>query len=429
MTRPMVVVGFVSSAPATLALTEPDRSVIVVEEPDVVRKRGVRDRVAGAAVVRDLIEWEFHRPGTADEFANAHPDLDPCAVVPLTEYATPFAARLAERYRRPGAGYGAALILRDKALLRQVTRAAGIANPDSAAVSGPEDVLAFMDRHPGPVVLKPANRQAAVGTRILRDRATVPAAWAACVRQDEGALVPDRGFELRMLAERCVEGTEFSVEMLVRAGEPLFTNVTGKQLFPGPYPVESGHVVPSGAPAALSDRLAADTSRVLAAVGFADGIVHCEWIVSGGVPYLVECAGRFAGDGIVELIQRAYEMELARAYYAVLKGTPVPELPRSPRKAAAVRFLSAGAGVVAAISGTEAATAADGVFHCAVDVAVGDRHGGLRSSWDRVGEVMVTADGPAEAVHRADAAAALITLDIRTDAPDPTPVPTGVGTP
>jgi biotin carboxylase len=412
--RPVLVVGYVAAALPSLAEFQPDGSVVFVEEPDVVRKREARDKLAAAPVVHSLIEWEYHLAGKADEFVNAHPDLDPVAVVPLIEYATPFAARLAERYGLPGAGFGAAQILRDKALLRQVSAAAGIANPEMSPVSGPEEVAEFLRRFPGPVVLKPANRQASVGTRVIHDVAEVEDAWAECVTQDEGVFVPDRPMELRMLAERFVSGAEYSVEMLVRDGEPLFTNVTGKKLFPGPRPVELAHIVPADIPDPLAARLGEQTRRVVAAVGFADGIVHCEWIVSGGVPFLVECAGRFAGDGIIELIQRAYPVELVRAYYAVMKGQPLPgPLPSRAVGGAAVRFLAIEPGIVEDVHGVEDAERADGVFLCDVSIAVGDRFDGLRSSWDRVGDVMVTAASPTEALRLAEAAVAMVHVDVR----------------
>jgi biotin carboxylase len=412
--RPVILVGFVAVAVATLADIQPDNSVIFVEEPDVIRKRQVPDKIAGAALVRDLISWEFHLPGAADEFYLTHRGLDPAAVIPLVEYATPFAARLAERYGLPGSGLGAAQILRDKALLRQVSRAAGIANPEMARVASPADVRAFMRRFPGPVVLKPANRQASVGTQVISDPAEADQAWSSCVQQDEGVYVPDRAMDLRMLAERYVCGPEYSVETLVRGGQEVFVNVTGKQLFPGPRPVELAHVVPADIAPGLAALLGEQTRRVIDAVGLADGIVHCEWIVADQIPYLVECAGRFAGDGIVELIQRAYPVQLNRIYFAVMKGEPLPDdLPRRAKGAAAVRFLATEPGVVADVTGLDAARQADGVFMCDVSVAPGDRVAGLRSSWDRVADVMVTADNPAEALRLAEAAASLIQIGIR----------------
>ncbi|MDS0139434.1 MULTISPECIES: ATP-grasp domain-containing protein [unclassified Amycolatopsis] len=412
--RPVLVVGFVT--PVLLALTgaEPDGSVVLVEEPDVVRKRDLRARLAGSALVRDLVEWEHARPGSADEFHAAHPDLDPVAVIPLIEYATPFAARLAERYGLPGASLGAALILRDKAVLRRVSAAAGLANPESTTVTGPADVLEFMRACPGPVVLKPANRQASVGTQIVRDPAEAERAWANCVEQDEGIFVPDRPMDLRMLAERYVPGAEYSVEMLVRGGRQLFANVTGKQLYPGPYPVELAHIVPADIPGELTETLAEVTRRVVTATGFADGIVHCEWIVGAdGVPYLVECAGRIAGDGIMEIIDRAYSIELLRVYFAVMRGETPPELPARATGGAAVRFVPMEPGVIEAVVGLEQARRVEGVFLVDLQVGPGHRFAGLRSSWDRSGLVMAQADSPAEALQRAEKAAGLVRIEVR----------------
>ncbi|WP_371501717.1 ATP-grasp domain-containing protein [Kitasatospora sp. NBC_00374] len=429
--RPVLIVGFVGVTLAAIGAFQPEGSVIYIEEPDVARKRRVGDTLKDVAFVRDLIEWEYHLPGRADEFYLAHPDLDPAAVVPAIEYATPFAARLAERYGLPGAGLGAALILRDKALLRQVSAAAGIANPASARVRSAAEVLAFVRATAGPVVLKPANRQASVGTRVLHGPAEVDSAWADCLVQDEGVFVPDRPMELSMLAERFVDGDEYSVEMLVRGGEPLFVNVTGKRLFPGPHPVELAHVVPADIPAALGESLGTQTARVVDAVGFRDGVVHCEWIVSGGVPYLVECAGRLPGDAIVDIIEVAYPVELFRCYFALMKGEDPPSaLPARAEGGAAVRFLAAGPGTVAEVRGIEDARRAEGVLMAQCSVPPGHRFTGLRNSWDRAGIVMTHAKSPAEALRLAESAAGLVRIDLRPAADEAArddPAPAGPG--
>jgi hypothetical protein len=96
-----------------------------------------------------------------------------------------------------------------------------------------------------------------------------------------------------------------------------------------------------------------------------------------------------------------------------MKGEPIPgPLPRTARRAAAVRFLTIGEGVVRDVRGVDRAAAAEGVFLCDVTVTPGERFGGLRSSWDRVGDVMVTGDTPTDALRLADAAAALIDIDV-----------------
>jgi biotin carboxylase len=410
--RPVLVVGYVGVTVAAVARFQPAGSVIYLEEPDVIRKREVRAHLDGVPFVRDLIAWEYLRPGAADEFFQAHPDLDPVAVIPAVEYATTFAARLSDRYGRPGAGLGAARIMRDKVALRQVTRAAGIPNPAGAEAAGPDEVTAFLAGRTGPVVLKPANRQASVGTEVIHDPGDVAAVWERCGRQDEGIFVPDRPMEVRMLVEEYVAGDEYSVEMLVRDGIPLFTNVTGKRLYPGPRPVEMAHVVPADIPADLAARLGSRTSDVVAATGFGTGIVHCEWIVADGTPYLVECAGRLPGDGIVDIIDAAYPMDLLSCYYALMSGTdPTAGLPRRAAGGAAVHFLTAVPGLVEQVSGVEQARAVDGVFLVQVTVRPGEPAPALLSSWDRAGIVMAAAADAATALRQAETAADLVRID------------------
>lgn len=404
--RPWIIVGYVSVLPHVPGF-EPG-SVILVEEPDVIRKRGIEAAIAGAPMLRELVAWEYQLEAAADAFFNTRPDLAPALVVPLVEYATPFAARLAERYGVPGAGAAAARILRDKAALRTATRAAGIANPVSQAVSDASELRKFMECHPGPVILKHADRQASLGAKVLRDPGEAEAAWWECAAADEGAMTPDRPVPVRLLAEQFVQGDEYSVEMLVRDGRPLFANVTAKQLFPGPHPVELGHLIPAPIDAGLEALLRQRTEDTLRAAGFGTGVVHCEWIVSDGVPYLVECAGRFPGDGITALIEDAYQFDLAGAYYALMRGDQLPPLPRHPARGTAVRFLLAEPGRVTAIDGLEAARAADGVTHASVIYHPGETIGPLRSSWDRAGSVMARAGTAAEAMERATRASELI---------------------
>lgn len=410
--RPVIIVGFLAPLPTRPEFE--DGSMVLVDEPDVIRKRDVAAKMAGAPMLRELVPWEYQLPGAADEFYNTHPDLDPAYVVPLVEYATPFAARLAERYGLPGATSGAAQLLRDKELLRRVTRAAGIDNPASTAVDDPDAVRAFMAAHPGPVVLKPANRQASLGTKVLHDPAEVDQAWQECLAgQDEGILVPDRVIPLRMLVEQFVSGAEYSVEMLVRDGTPVFTNVTEKTLFPGPRPIELGHVVPADLPADTSALLVERTSAVLRSVGFGTGVVHCEWILSDGTPYLVECAGRFPGDGITVLIEQAYSLALADHYYTIMRGEEPPALPAEAERAAAVRFLRAEPGEVVSVTGVEEARAMPGVLHASVAAGPGEVVRELRSSWDRAGSVMVVADTPGDAAKLAEEAAEAIEVEVR----------------
>ncbi|MET9404360.1 ATP-grasp domain-containing protein [Streptomyces sp. NPDC002935] len=404
--RTVVFVGFSGDWTRFLGRMDPDELIIFIEEPDVVRKRKVRDQLASLDCTWQLIEWEHQRPGSADAFLAEFGDLRAVAVVPALEYAVPFAARLAERYGLPGAGLGAALVLRDKSALRRVSAAAGVANPVSWEVRTLDEVRSFVTEHGLPAILKPADLQASIGTYVLTSESEIPAAWEQVQDHSDGSdFLPDRPTPSRMLMETFVSGTEFSVELLVSDGECLFGNVTGKQLFPGPYPVESGHTVPADIPGDTCARLLLDTQRLVDALGFRTGFIHAEWIVSDGVPHLVEAAGRLAGDMIMPLINHAYETDMIAAFLDVMRGAPVSvPLPNQPRLRTAVQFVAVDAGVIEEVAGVEEARAVDGVMEAFIFAAQGDEVRELRNSFNRVAFASAAAATTGEAVDAVQAA-------------------------
>jgi biotin carboxylase len=408
----VMFIGYTAGGLRGLGQYLPDDSAVFIEEPDVLRKREAVANSADVPTLRELIGWEFYEiEGAADRFYNANRNRRPAAILPVSDYGVPFTARLAERYGVRGAGYGAARALRDKHLLRQITRAAGVSNPESVPVTEPAEVKAFMADIGGPIVLKPANRQAALGTRIVSAPGEIDAAWLECSEQDEGVFMPDRPLPLRMLAERYIRGEEFSVEMMFRSGRMEFGGVTRTLLFDGPRPVERGHLYPADIGPELTDRLLAETVRVLDAVGLDSGWTHCEWRVEDGVPYLMECAGRMAGGGIIELISIASGYDGNAAFLDMMLGRDLATPPRADRYAAT----SMGAvppGEVASIDGREEALAVPGVRSCSIQVKVGERVSPLRSSHDRVMDVIAEGPTAAEALAAAEAALALISIKV-----------------
>ncbi|HET8682684.1 MAG TPA: ATP-grasp domain-containing protein [Micromonosporaceae bacterium] len=410
--RPVLLVGYSPTLLAEFGRFLPDGGLVVLEEPDAVRKRGARAVAEPAAVCRELIEEEFLLPGGADRFYVARPDLDPVAVIPAHEYAVPAAARIAERYGAPGAGLGAAQVLRDKHLLRVVASAAGVPNPASREVGSAAEVAMFQTELGGPVIIKPANRQAALGAQVVTDPARIPAAWQECLDLDQEDCLPDRAQELRMLVEQFVDGAEYSVEMLYSAGVRVFANVTAKVLHGGSRPVEVGHLVPAPIPPDLAELMIGQTERLLAAIGFGVGLVHCEWIVQDGTPFLVECAGRQPGDYILELIRDAYSFDLYRTYVELMTG----ELPQAPTVAvggAATWHGISEPGEVISVDGVAEAAALPGVQKAMTLVKVGDAVRPLRSSWDRTVAVTALAESAATAGDTARRAVELISVSTK----------------
>jgi biotin carboxylase len=402
----ILLIGFSAGMLPQLAEVLPARSVLVVEDPDVVRKRSLDANLADLPVVSRLIECPYQVPGALQEI---WPTVDRgriAAVFPAIEYGVEAAAAAAEELHLPGAGSFAAGIFRNKYRLRQLAGSAGIGNPRYALVADATQAAAFLQAsEAGRCVLKPTARQASAGVRFVRSAADIQIGWEAAAHPDDGPGAP-AGIGTEILIEDVVTGDEFSVEMLVSRRVPCFANVTAKHVFPGPFPVERGHDVPAPVPAGTRSPLIEATARLAEAAKISDGILHAEWILSQTGPVLVECAARMPGDLIPRLIRLAYGFPLVTAYLDVMLGkTPAPP---GPAAGAAIRFLSAPPGTVVSVEGAEEASAMPGIVGVWVPVRAGDTVRPLRSSWDRIGHVLARGDDPGQAAARAEAALARI---------------------
>jgi biotin carboxylase len=388
----------------------PERSVAVVETPDVIEARGVRGQVGAVRCLAAVLAAPIQDEANAVRLVGLVPRPPRIgAVVPASDYGVVAAATLAAAWGLPGAGPDAAPVFRDKAELRRTAGGAGIAQPEWRLVTGPEEVAAFRAGGDGTCVLKPTNRQASVGVQILPPDADVFAAWALTAGAEEQMFRPGDAGGSRYLAERLLRGPEVSAEVLVRDGRTVFFNTTAKDVQPGRHPVETGHVVPGPVTEEVAAALAAGMRALVEATKFGSGVLHGEWIVVDGVPHLVECAARLPGDYIVELIAMAYDWSLLHGFLAVLEGRAADPAPPAAR-GAAIRYLSAAPGTVDAVDGVEQARAVPGVCDVLVRVAPGDTVEPVTSSWKRPGHVIATAPDAPSAARVAEQARAALTI-------------------
>ena len=414
--RRLVVVGFNTVMARGMQFFRPDDSVIFVDEPASALRRNAAAVLAEMPCCNRLVEWDYLREDAADEFfvRDVLGEL-PSGILPGGEHATLFVTRLAERYGLPNAGLGAAELMRNKARLRRVTAAAGVPNPLSRRASGPADIVELLSELGAPVIVKPTALQAAAGVSQVHSADEAEAAFRFAVAGAGGEQPADAPTAGQVLVEQYVAGPEFSVEMLVEDGRPVFANVTAKQLFDGPRPVERGHVLPYDADPQIVASLTELTGSVVSATGFRSGFIHCEWIVGQAGPVLVECAGRIPGDGITVLLGVAWGVDLVELYADLMEGRlDHSRLPKQPACRAAVSFARTAPGTVVSVSGVEAASELDGVILVMPLVEVGDQVHDLRSSMDRVALAIAAGADPAEATARAEAAFSLIPQLLQT---------------
>jgi biotin carboxylase len=224
-------------------------------------------------------------------------------IVALDDFDVEMAAALREHLRVPGMGETTAHYFRDKLAMRIKAQDAGLEVPEFVHVLNHRRVGEFLNRVPGPWVLKPRSMAGAIGIKKIH-------------RADElwPMLEALGDLQSHYLLERFVPGDIFHVDTIVYEKEVLFATASGYGRPPMEVAHEGGIFTTRilGRESEDAVRLLGENARVMAALGMVRGISHTEFIKSNadGRIYFLETSARVGGAHIVELVEAASGLNL-----------------------------------------------------------------------------------------------------------------------
>jgi cytochrome P450/biotin carboxylase len=311
--------------------------------------------------------------------------LGPVAGVTTTsEFYLVHAATLAAEYGLPGNPPEAVAACRDKPeLRRRLAPEPGLRYAVCAALADVDDALALVGL---PCVVKPADDTGSSGVRVCATAAEARA---------QAAVVLDLRVNVRgqrtagvALIETYLDGQEYSVEMVGTQDGQVCAGITEKSVAAGPHPVEIGHVFPAALRDEDRDRIVATVRHALAVAGLHGGVTHTEVKYGPGGCSVIEVNARPAGGMIPELVRLATGVDLVETHLRWAAGLPAGLAP-VPSGVAGIRFLTASRdGVIAAITGADAAAAIPGVRDVAILAAAGETVRCAENAYDRLGHVI-----------------------------------------
>ncbi len=306
------------------------------------------------------------------------------------------AARLRERLGLPGQDTASATAYRDKVVMKRLMAGSPVALPAFAAVDHPQDLLAFVEEHGFPVVVKPRFGAGAEGVSILRGPADVTAFFEG----QRGAEVPY--LPGQWMAETFVRGDFFHVDGIMRDGRVVHA-------WPARYSGGLAERVRDDA-FVSSVLLAPDDERLPLLRKLADQVIgtlppaphplafHLEgWIGADGVPVLCEIASRAGGGLIAEAYERAFGVQLAREGLRAQCGSALAldHQPTAPAATEGWIFLPFGHGAFSPPAGRCPVPGSEVVSMLEAG-AIGE---GVRAVTDAAARVFVRA-GTVEEVHK-----------------------------
>ena len=228
-------------------------------------------------------------------------------IVALDEFDMELAALLREHLRVPGLTVTGTRAVRDKLVMREVTHAAGIDVPEFTPVIHHGDIAAFLERTPGPFLLKPRTQASAIGIRKLHGPGEL---WPLLDMLGD--------MQSHHLLERFVPGDVYHVDGLVVGGVVRFAEV--HRYAQPPFDVMHGGGMFCSATVERGGEeertLRALLPRVLAAADLADSVFHVEFIRAhaDGRYYFLEIAARVGGAHIPDMVEAATSVNLWREW-------------------------------------------------------------------------------------------------------------------
>lgn len=292
----------------------------------------------------------------------------------------------------PGTPYEAALLAKDKGLMRRRFAEAGISSPRFQVVEGASGP--FTLDIPVPVVVKPTDSMGARGVRLVTSQQDLAAALADAVGHSPTG---------RAIVEEYIDGPEFSVDAIVRDGTLIRCGLADRTIVFPPAFVEIGHTFPSTATPAVQEAVWTEFERGVRALGLTWGAAKgdVKFSPSRG-PVIGEIASRLSGG-----YMSGWTYPLTSGRSAVLwavetaLGLPLSTQAAETSVPVAERAWIGLPGRLKAIRGADQARGLPGVKDLFLLTAPGKDTVFPRNNVEKLGNVIVTGATPAEAEENA----------------------------
>ncbi|HEU4931222.1 MAG TPA: ATP-grasp domain-containing protein [Pyrinomonadaceae bacterium] len=234
-------------------------------------------------------------------------------VIALEEFDVVTAALMREHLCLPGLSSSGAKVFRDKLSMAVHSQRAGINVPDFVPLVNAEEVEEFMQRVPGPWVIKPRSDVSAIGISKVSEPEEVRRAIS---EKNERENLRERA-SYYVLA-RFIPGEVFHVDSVVNDGKVLFagTNQYGRP--PMQVAHQGGAYISRTLERGSADEktLLSLNKKLVRALGLERGATHAEFIKSDadGKFYFLEIAARVGGAYISDVLEAASGVNLWREW-------------------------------------------------------------------------------------------------------------------
>jgi biotin carboxylase len=228
-------------------------------------------------------------------------------IVALDEFDMENVSAIREHLRIPGMGLTTVRYFRDKLAMRSRAKEVGVNAPEFVHVLNHDDLREFMNRVPGPWLLKPRSQASGIGMKKIERPEEL---WPLLERLGDG--------QSHFLLEQFLPGSVFHVDSIVSEKEVVFAEAHAY----GAPPLDVSHGGGVFTTRTLerdsgdAKALQAVNRELIEGLGLMRGVTHAEFLkaYADGKFYFIEIAARVGGAYISDVIDHATGVNLWREW-------------------------------------------------------------------------------------------------------------------
>lgn len=306
--------------------------------------------------------------------------------------------------KKPDLSYEDSLCATIKSHMRNRLKENNVPIPEYHTVSDYEAFKEAVWKLNGYCIVKPADNAGSRGVQLVDVREYLTEA-VANVHAAESKLQEMYAYSKEnsrngiVMVEEFMNGPEVSVESMTVDGETQILTITDKYITPPPYFVELAHCEPSMLAEEVQEQIKKVTLQAVKAIRLQNGPSHTEIKVTKDGPKVVELAARLGGDFITSrLVPLSTGIDMVGASVELAAGEKI-NISRKWNKGAVIHFIQAGEGIVEKITVPEEIYRLKGVEEVVIYDKAGEHLAGTKSSNDRLGHVITSAETAKEAME------------------------------
>ncbi|NBJ69336.1 MULTISPECIES: ATP-grasp domain-containing protein [Clostridia] len=275
----------------------------------------------------------------------------PKAIIPLNDWTLKVAHKLNKKLGLTSMPEKVIELSRNKDIMKNAFLENGLPTAPFRLINNEKELLLASEEVGYPAIIKPFDFGGSGGVYLANHISEA----MECLKKSKKVVskyANDFGIDgSSFIFEKYIKSEEeISIEVVCYDGEYKVLAVTEKYLTPEPRFAEIGHLVPSHR--TEDENLKEIACKACDSLGITMGLAHVELKIQNNKPWIIEVGARPAGDGIMDLIERVFDInpyKLHAASYLNINPFEFFSTSLEPNGTAAIAFLKAEPGVISNI--------------------------------------------------------------------------------